>query len=214
MVKKILFQGDSITDCGRNKNVLDNLGRGYALLVSAQLGVDDTNEYEFINRGIGGNRIVDLYARIKGDFINLQPDYASIYIGVNDVWTEVDRNEGVDTAKFQKIYSMLIDEIKENCPNIKLFLIAPFVTEGSGVMDTENIPNRFEKIKNGVAEKAEVCKKIAEKYSLPLIELQPVFDEACKKAPPQYWTIDGVHPTICGHELIKRKWLEAFEKIK
>lgn len=214
MAKKILFQGDSITDCGRDRNFSDNVGRGYALLVKAELGVEATNEYEFINRGIGGDRVVDLYARIKGDFINLKPDYASIYVGVNDVWHEVDRNNGVETPRFEKMYSMLIDEIKEACPDTKLFLIAPFVIEGSGVINTETNPDRFEQIKNGVAEKAAVCKKIAEKYALPLIELQPVFDEACKKAPPQYWTVDGVHPTICGHELIKRKWLEAFEKIK
>ena len=61
-------------------------------------------------------------------------------------------------------------------------------------------------------QKAAAAKRIAEKYSFPLIELQPVFDEACKKAPPEYWAADGVHPTICGHELIKKLWLETFKK--
>ena len=63
-------------------------------------------------------------------------------------------------------------------------------------------------------EKAEVCRKIAEKYGLPLIELQPVFDEALKKAPADYWTRDGVHPTANGHEIIKRLWLDAFNEVK
>ena len=66
----------------------------------------------------------------------------------------------------------------------------------------------------GVAEKAEACKRVAEKYRLPLIELQPIFDAALEKAPANYWTYDGVHPTTNGHELIKRLWLEAFELIK
>ena len=104
MAKRILFQGDSITDCGRARDSFYDLGNGYANLVKASLGTDHPAEYEFINRGVGGNRIVDLYARIKADFINLKPDYASIYIGVNDAWHEISSRNGVDTEKFEKIY--------------------------------------------------------------------------------------------------------------
>ena len=64
------------------------MGEGYPVLVKASLGMECPGEYEFINRGIGGNRSVDIYARIKEDFINLKPDYASIYMGVNDAWLE------------------------------------------------------------------------------------------------------------------------------
>ena len=60
----------------------------------------------------------------------------------------------------------------------------------------------------------QVTKRLAEKFGLPLIELQPVFDELCKVAPADYWVRDGVHPTVSGHEIIKNLWLEAFEKIK
>ncbi len=214
MSKRILFQGDSITDCGRVRTEEYSLGNGYPLLVKAQLGADCPNEYEFINRGISGHRIVDLYARIKSEFINIKPDYASIFIGVNDVWHEISYNNGVDTKKFEKIYTMLLDEIYEACPNIKLILMTPFVLEGPLTCNTEAIPDRFERLKVGVAEKADVVKKTAEKYNLPCIDLQAAFDEACKKAGPTYWTMDGVHPTSCGHEIIKRLWLENFEKIK
>ena len=103
MSKRILFQGDSITDCGRDRNQFYHMGRGYASMVTGVLGLDHPGEYEFINRGISGNRIVDLYARIKSDFINLQPDYASILIGVNETWHEVSHQNGVDTEKFEKI---------------------------------------------------------------------------------------------------------------
>lgn len=214
MAKRILFQGDSITDCGRKRDEFFNMGDGYPYLVKGKLGVEFPNEYEYVNRGISGNRIVDLYARIKADFINLKPDYASIYIGVNDTWHEIMSENGVDTAKFEKIYTMLIDEIKEACPDTKLMIISPFVIEGRSTCNNEEMPDRFDRFKADVAEKAAVSKKIAEKYNLPLIELQPAFDEACKKAEPSYWTYDGVHPTVCGHEIIKNLWLKVFEEIK
>ncbi|MBR5134775.1 MAG: hypothetical protein IKV35_04175, partial [Clostridia bacterium] len=124
MSKRISFQGDSITDCRRDRNdVQFGLGSGYALLVKAELGADCPGEYEFINRGVSGNRIVDLYARIKADFINLKPDYASIYIGVNDAWHEIGNQNGVDTDKFETIYTMMIDEIQAACPDTKLMII-------------------------------------------------------------------------------------------
>lgn len=214
MSKRILFQGDSITDCRRDRGDFHGMGLGYPRLIEASLGHDCPNEYEFINRGISGNRVVDLYARIKADFINLKPDYASIYIGVNDTWHEIDSNNGVDTAKFEKIYEMLIDEIKEALPNIKLMIIAPFVLEGPDTCNTDEFPDRLDRFKTDVAEKAAACERIAEKYGLPLIELQPAFDAACEKAEPTYWTGDGVHPTAKGHELIKRLWISAFERIK
>lgn len=213
-MKRILFQGDSITDCGRNRNDFFDLGNGYPNLVKAYLGFDNPVEYEFINRGISGNRIVDLYARIKADFINLKPDYASIYIGVNDTWHEISNQNGVETDKFEKIYTMLIDEVMVACPGIKLIIIAPYVIEGVSTCNTEEIPDRLEIFKKDVAEKAAAAKKIAEKYGFPLIELQPAFDEACLKAPAEYWTADGVHPTQCGHEIIKRLWLETFKAIE
>lgn len=213
MTKRILFQGDSITDCGRKRDVFYDMGNGYANLIKGTLGMDYPDEYEFINRGMGGNRIVDLYARIKLDFINLNPEYASILIGVNDTWHEIGHQNGVDTQKFEKIYTMLIDEIKAACPEIKLLIIAPFVLEGSATCDTEEIPDRWERFKKDVAEKAVVAKEIARKYDLPLIELQPAFDKACAEAPAEYWTRDGVHPTVCGHEIIKRLWIETFHKM-
>lgn len=214
MTKRILFQGDSITDCSRDRNSFYALGNGYACFVKGSLGMDRPGEYEFINRGISGNRVVDLYARIKLDFINLKPDYASIYIGVNDTWHEISRQNGVATAKFEKIYDMLIQEVQEACPGIKLMIIAPYVLEGTATCDIEEIPDRWQRFQTDVAEKAEVAKKLAAKYDLPLVELQPAFDAACKKAPAEHWTYDGVHPTACGHEIIKRLWLETFEKMQ
>jgi lysophospholipase L1-like esterase len=213
MSKLILFQGDSITDCGRSRDNNTEVGGGYPRLIKASLGFDCPNEYEFINRGISGNRIVDVYARIKADIINLKPDYLSIYIGVNDVWHELGSKNGVATPKFEKIYSMLIEEILDACPETKIFLIAPFVIKGTGTYNAEDT-SYYEAFVKDVNEKIGAVLRVGEKFNLPVIELQPAFDEALKLAPDSYWTADGVHPTPMGHELIKRLWLETFEKIK
>ena len=213
-MKRIVFWGDSITDCGRNSNDLYHMGAGYANLVKADLGYRCPGEYEFMNHGISGDRIVDLYARIKAGFLNWTPDYASILIGVNDTWHEIAYKNGIATAKFEKLYEMMLDEILEALPDIKLMLIAPFVLEGYNTCNTEEIPDRLERFRVDVAEKAAVTKKMAEKYNLPLIELQPAFDAALERAPAEYWAYDGVHPTVCGHEISKRLWLETFEKMK
>ena len=60
MTKRILFQGDSVTDYGRVREDFYGMGSGYANLAKASFGVDYPNQYEFINRGVSGNRIVDL----------------------------------------------------------------------------------------------------------------------------------------------------------
>ncbi|MBO5872798.1 MAG: SGNH/GDSL hydrolase family protein [Clostridia bacterium] len=214
MSKCILFQGDSITDCGRDKINSTSEGRGYPLLVKAELGESNPLDYTFLNRGISGNRIVDVYARIKSDIINLKPDYMSLLIGVNDVWHEINSQNGVDTDKFEKIYSMLIEEVKAALPDIKIFLLAPYVIEGSSTENCEEKPNRWELFREGVDEKIESVKRVGQKFNLPVVELQPIFDEACKRAPNTHWSADGVHPTATGHTLIKRAWLSAFNTIK
>lgn len=214
MKKRILFQGDSITDAHRDRNDPKSMGQGYASMVCGSLGVDHPADYEYLNRGVSGDRVVDVYARIKWDFLNLKPDYASIYVGVNDAWHEIEWQNGVDDAKFERIYGMLLDEVLEACPGIRLMLIAPYVLEGWATKATEEQPDRWERFQTDVAAKAVAVRHVAEKYHLPLIELQPIFDAACEQAPADHWSADGVHPTPAGHELIKRAWLDTFAKMQ
>ena len=205
---RILFQGDSITDAGRSRDDNSILGRGYPLLVEAALGLEAPNEHEFLNRGISGNRIVDVYARIKSDIINLKPDVMSILIGVNDVWHELGESpNGVSAEKFFKIYSMLIEEVKEALPNIKIMIMEPFVLEACSTTE------HWEFFSTEVAKRASMARRIAEKYNLPFIKLQEGFDDLAKKAPNSYWLGDGVHPTPKGHEFIKNQWLKAFKEL-
>ena len=212
-MKTILFQGDSITDCGRSKQGGIRMGEGYAMLVKTYLAFENPNEYEFYNRGISGNRIVDVYARIKSDIINLKPDYMSLLIGVNDVWHEIEAQNGVDADKFEKIYCMLIEEIKAALPDIKLMILEPFCLRGPATDNTEEKPDKWNVFNSEVKKRAEKAKAVAEKYGLVYVELQKHFDELAKTAENTYWLVDGVHPTYMGHEMIKREWLKAFEQL-
>ena len=207
---RILFQGDSITDCYRVKegDGLDlRMGMGYAMLCQAELMCQEPNKYEVMNRGISGNRINDLYARIKKDIINLKPDVMSILIGVNDVWHEFGEQNGVDADKYFKIYSMLIEEVKEALPDIKIMILEPFCLKERGN------DAYWDEFKVEVAKRGKMAKKVAEKFNLPFIPLQGKFDEAAKLAPNAYWLVDGVHPTAAGHFLIKNEWIKAFKNL-
>lgn len=64
MAKTVLFQGDSITDAGRDREGGWYLGHGYPALIASSLGLDCPGDYNFVNKGVGGNRILDVYARI------------------------------------------------------------------------------------------------------------------------------------------------------
>ena len=214
MSKIVLFQGDSITDTGRSKEFDRPLGYGYATMVTGALSVEEPGEYTFLNRGISGNRSVDVYARIKQDIINLKPDYMSILMGVNDVWHEYTRQNGVSAEKFEMIYCLLIDEIKQALPDVKIMILEPFVLQGEKTRTTEDFPGRWEHFSQEVPLRAQAAKRVAEKYGLVFVSLQEVFDEAEHVEPSDgYWLSDGVHPTAAGHELIKRQWLNGFEKL-
>ena len=189
------------------------MGKGYPLLVKSELGYEYPNEFDFQNRAIAGNRVVDVYARIKADIINLKPDYMSILIGVNDLWHEFLIQNGLDADKFEKIYSMLIEEVKEALPRIKIMILEPFCLKGTNTDNTEEIPDKWEKFNQGVRENAKRAKKVAEKYNLTFVPLQHLFDEAEKKAEASYWLEDGVHPTPTGHEIISREWIKYFKQI-
>ena len=212
-MKKILFQGDSITDCGRSREVLTDVGNGYPYLVRAHYGLEKPGRFEIVNRGISGNRSVDVYARIKADIINLKPDYMSILMGVNDVWHELAIGNGVATPKFEKIYTMLIEEVLEALPNIKLMILEPYALPGAateGVL--EDGRDKYTVFRKDTEDKAAACRRVAEKFNIPFVPLQAKLDEMQKAYGTESVSGDGVHPNVTGHLLIARAWMEAFEK--
>ena len=116
----ILFQGDSITDCGRNREDPDDLGDGYVNLITEILS-DRYSHYniKFINRGISGDRIRDLQLRWDTDCIDIKPDILSILIGVNDTLITPAR-------QFEEEYRMLLTQTARAL-NSKIILCEPFI---------------------------------------------------------------------------------------
>ena len=204
----ILFQGDSITDCGRSRdaagtpNDLCGLGQGYAMMAGAELlSTRPVDALRVFNRGISGNRVVDLYARIQGDILNLKPAVLSILIGVNDTWhgKNPDWSNGVSIPKYERIYRDLLNEVREALPNVKFVLCEPFVLR-CGVVRDDWVEE--------IDERRAVVAKLAEEFGAVLVPFQSMFDEAVNLAPPEYWAADGVHPSAAGHLLMAKCWLE------
>ena len=210
--KVILFQGDSITDCDRDRIRHSHLGTGYPLLVSAVLSEQEPDKYLFHNRGISGNRIVDLYARIRMDMINLKPDYMSILVGINGVWHEYSDHNGVSAEKFELVYGLMIEELKRDLPQLKIMILEPFVLPGRATENNEEHPHRWEYFRSENDLRRAAAKRVAEKYGLVFVPLQDLLDQADAEH-PGCWLYDGVHPTPAGHELIKKQWLKGFEKL-
>ncbi len=204
---RILFLGDSITDADRSRDN-DTLGCGYPVMVAGDLGFAEPGCHTFLNRGISGNRVVDLYARIKADVWNLEPDVMSILIGVNDVSHELGAHNGVDAQRFEKVYRMLLEDTKAACPDLKIILMEPFVLPGTATAED------WEYFHTEVAKRAEVTRNLAEEFHLPLVLLQERLNQACENAPAGCWLVDGVHPTAAGHRMLANAWLEIYHKIE
>ncbi|MBR2364071.1 MAG: SGNH/GDSL hydrolase family protein [Lentisphaeria bacterium] len=205
MINKILFQGDSITDVGRareeNLPLGIGMGTGYPQLVTARLITDSPERpWEINNKGISGNRVVDLYSRWKIDALNLKPELISILIGINDTWHEFNRQNGVEVPRYEKMYRELLTWTKEVLPEVKLVLMEPFCF-CFGAVAPEWLPE--------VEERRKVVKKLAEEFNAVFIPCQSILDKALEKAPREFWLRDGVHPTLAGHQLLADAWIEA-----
>lgn len=214
---KILFQGDSVTDAGRTGCSYENLGRGYPLFVAGKLlSRYPEKKFDVVNRGISGNRVVDLYQRWKADALNLNPDVISILIGINDTWHERAFNNGVEVDRAEKVYRELVRWTLEAKPGVKLVLCEPFMfplcKAGEGYSCGENWA-AADSWDAEVAERRAFTRKIADDFGLPFVPFQSVLDEALKTAPAPHWLGDGVHPTVAGHALLADAWIDALAPI-
>lgn len=196
----ILFQGDSITDCGRNYSDPSSLGVGYALMTGASLGLKyPEKNLTFINRGISGNRAVDLQNRWDKDCLALKPTWVSIYIGVNDTWRRFDSGQETTAAEFEASYRDLIERTLKNL-DARLVLVEPFVLP---------VPEDRKGWRQDLDPKIHVVRELAREYGAVLVPLDGLFAAASVKAEPAFWAGDGVHPTPAGHALIAEAWMKA-----
>ena len=126
MKKKLLFIGDIIMDMSRDLSTNHSVfsyGSSFVFFIQGELGLNCPKKFEIYNRGIGGDRIVDIYARLKRDCIRLCPDFITILVGVNDVWCEIENGDGIEFDRYERIYSMFIEDVKKYLPNTRIMLI-------------------------------------------------------------------------------------------
>lgn len=198
----ILFQGDSITDCGRNRLDDENLGKGYVNLINhyIQTHCPELN-LTCINKGISGNRSKDLRKRWERNTLNLDINVLSILIGINDTWRRYDHNTVTEVEEFRDNYLYLLDSTKKIFPEIELVLMSPFILP--------TIPEQLE-WKEDLEPKIDIIKTLATDYNAIYIPLQERFNTKLTVSTPAcYWTRDGVHPTAKGHVFIAKEWIDS-----
>ena len=202
----VLFQGDSITDGGRDRGVADpnwpaGLGSSYPLLVaSAALAAHPDRGLRFYNRGVSGNKVPDLQHRWADDTLALKPDVLSILVGVNDFWHKLGLGYTGTVQDYETQYTTLLADTKRALPRVRIVVLEPFVLR-CGSVDDRWFPE-FDQRRAAAA-------RVAQHAGATFVGLQEVFDDLARKATPQYWAADGVHPTPAGHSVIAERWRRA-----
>lgn len=204
----ILFQGDSITDAGRDRKTEGNanhpamLGRGYPFHLAGQLLTDHAAlGLSIYNRGISGNKVPDLEARWQQDCLALKPGILSILIGVNDIWHKLNGNYDGTPEVYRDGFAALLERTKTALPAVTLVVCEPFVLRCGAVNDSW-FPE-FETRRT-------FAEEVAKAAGATWVPFQAKFDEAVKAGTePAYWAADGVHPTQAGHGLMAKVWREA-----
>jgi len=202
----ILFQGDSITDGGRNKkeqlaNLQNSSGKGYAWMAASSLLVQNPSlNLSIYNRGISGNKVHQLAARWDQDCLSLKPDLVSILIGVNDIWHGLNGRYDGTVNTYEKDYEQLLLRTQTALPKTQIVICEPFVLK-CGAVNDKWFPE-FDQYRA-------VARKMAEKHGATFVPFQSMFDEAIKFAKPSHWAGDGVHPSAHGAALMASFWAQC-----
>lgn len=201
----VLFQGDSITDGnrGRNEDLNHIHGHGYQYIIASEMYADNMDkDFEIVNRGISGNRIVDLCARWQEDCLDIRPTVLSILVGINDMYYNFTSGNRSEPERYMENYRKMLDDVLEQNPDTLLVIMEPFF----GV-SKEVEYNAY--MQAHIGEYSAAAKQIAEEYGAVFVPLQDVFDEYAKHTDIFKLLWDGVHPTTGGHQLIARRWKEC-----
>ena len=203
----ILFQGDSITDAGRqNRNAPKandqiSMGRGYASMAAAALLSSKPElNLSIFNRGISGNKVHQLDARWERDCLAHRPDVLSILIGVNDIWHGLQGKYDGTVQRYEDDFLALLDRTRQALPNVQLVICEPFVLK-CGAVNERWFPE-FDRYRAS-------ARKVADQSQATFVPYQEVFDQALNYAPPEHWAKDGVHPSQFGSALMADAWLRA-----
>ncbi len=203
----VLFQGDSITDAGRDKkkqaaNDGASLGRGYPFFLAGGLLADHADlNLTIHNRGISGNKVPDLDKRWQKDCLDLKPAVLSILVGVNDIWHKLSGKYDGTPEVYRDGFSALLERTKKSLPDVQLVICEPFVLRCGAVTDSW-----FPEFETRRA----YAEEVAGKFDTLWVPFQQEFDAAVADGTkPAYWARDGVHPTHAGHALMAKTWRET-----
>lgn len=186
----ILCQGDSITDCGRNRDDHHSLGHGYVKKIS-----DYMKYCNVINKGISGHRTIDLLERWQKDCIDLKPDIITILIGINEIWHRYKYGKVLTPSTFKTYYTKLLERIKQELPQSKILLIEPFV------FPIGEYDSKWEK---DLIEEQKIVNELAKKYADDMIPMQSILNKSLEYYRMEELLPDGVHPSDLGHEIMAK----------
>lgn len=203
---KLVMIGDSITDSERarpaGEGLFDALGKGYVSLVDGLLTARyPAHRIRIVNKGLGGNTVRDLHSRWQTDVVDLQPDWLSVCIGINDVWRHFDsplQSEWhVPLDEYAHTLEALVQGVR---PTLKgLILMTPYVIE----------PNMAEPMREMMNQYGATVRQLAQKYQAILVDTQAAFDTVLTDLHPMALAWDRVHPNRIGHTVLARAFLQA-----
>src|SRR5260370_3101911 len=200
----VVFQGDSITDTGRYSEDPNDLGVGYAMITASWFqALYPEKAVRFINRGISGDRAIDLRNRWQKDCLDLQPTWISILIGINDTWRRYDCTDPTSAQEVEESYRAILVSVKTNL-QAKLLFCEPFVLP---------VPEDRKTWREDLDPKIDVVSKLAREYQAHLVLLDGIFAQAAALREPAFWASDGIHPSNAGHALIAQAWLRAVKAL-
>ena len=204
----ILFQGDSITDGNRGRSADPNhiLGHGYQFIIAARFAeLHPEQHLTFSNRGVSGNRVVDLAKRWQADTLELKPDVLSILIGINDFSHAPAGADHGPAESYEHDYDALLTATLAALPGVRMVFGEPFLLPSGSYKD--HYDERLATLRSY----QEAVDRLGRKFHAPVIHYQRMFTAACRKAPADYWIWDGVHPTYAGHGLMADEWIRTVQ---
>jgi lysophospholipase L1-like esterase len=194
----VLFQGDSITDCGRRDDPDGGLGYGYARLAAEAVRAAHPHAAPtFLNRGVSGDRVADLRARWDEDAMGLEPDLVSVLIGVNDTWRRYEDGEATSAAAYEADYRHVLARVRDEL-GARIVLVEPFV-----------VPVTAEQWawREDLDPRIHVVRRLAEEFDAALLSADGLLNQAARAVGSAGLVAgDGVHPTPLGHRVLAEAW--------
>lgn len=198
---KIVFFGDSITDGERDRNDITSLGNGYVKILSDKLHpIYPDMDIRLINKGVSGDEVSDLLARVQSDVIDLHPDAVVIMIGINNTLHKFKYGKEPDFPKFKKDLTELITRLKD--AGIVVIFLEPFLMPAPDKLHMRKVFDKELEIVN------EVCLELCDEF----VAYDEMFNGLSISIPYTSYSLDGVHPTHRGSRLIADTAIKAIRK--